>query len=56
MIEYWKKMESIFTKERARMNITFHLGDKQTSARVVKTLAANRKELSVCREAIASFK
>ena len=55
MINYWTKAEDTLRKQKARMNITFHLGDKQTRERVVKPLEAVDKEIKTCREAIKIF-
>ena len=56
MIEFWKKSEATFRKQKAHINTIFHLGDKQTRERVVKPLEAVNKEIKTCREAIKIFR
>lgn len=54
-LKYWESKAALHSATRGRMNITYYLGDKQTSDRVLKPLAEVNKELSICRDAINKF-
>ena len=55
MIEYWQRMDDIFRREKARMNVTYQLGDKPTRDRGIEPLKSINHELSICRDAIQNF-
>lgn len=55
-LKYWESKEALHRAVKARMNVTFHLGDRQTRDRVTKPLAEVDKERAVCWDAIRSFK
>jgi len=54
--KYWESKEALYRAVKSSINVTYHLGDRQTRDRVAKPLAEVNKELSICRDALSQFK
>jgi len=54
-LKYWESKAALHRAVRARMNITYQLGDKPTRDRGIEPLKSINHELSICRDAINKF-